>query len=44
MKVFRTGNAVVRVHGTYEREKMEAATVIFMKKVMKCRREKSKTQ
>lgn len=43
MKEFRTGNAVVRIHGTYEREKLEAATVNFMKKVTRCRKEKSKT-
>lgn len=40
MKEFRTGNAIVRVHGTYEREKLEAATVNFMKKVIRRKKEK----
>lgn len=41
MKEFRTGSAIVRVHGN-EPEGLKEATEIFMKKVMMCRRKKEK--
>ena len=40
MKEIRTNNAVVRIHGSAEREKTEAATIRFLKEVEKQRREK----
>lgn len=35
MKEFKIKNAVVRIHGTADREKIEQATVLYLKKVRK---------
>jgi|GEM_PF-5048701 len=44
MKEFKTGNAVVRIHGSADQERTEAATIIFMKKVKKCEKQKEKSK
>ena len=40
MKEFKIKNAVVRIHGTADREKIEAATIQYIKKVERQRRKK----
>lgn len=35
MKEYKTEKALVRIHGTVEREQIEAATTTFAKKVIK---------
>lgn len=42
MTEFKIGKATVRIHGTVEQEKIEEATIRFMKGVMKCQKEKEK--
>lgn len=44
MTEYKIGNAIVRVHGTVDQDKIKAATVIFMKKVEKQRRSKKKNE
>lgn len=39
MKEFKTGCATVRIHGNPNREKIEAATTNFLKKVQKRKKE-----
>lgn len=43
MKEFKIGAAVVRIHTGYDKENVKAASEKFMKKVIQCRKEKSKT-
>lgn len=38
MTEYKTGCAVVRIHGTPDQDKLKAATTFFMKKVTKCRK------
>lgn len=38
MKTFRYKNAIVNMHGKVDREKLEAATIKFMKKVERSKR------
>lgn len=38
MTEYRVGKAIVRVHGKAEREKIEEATAIFLKKVRRKRK------
>lgn len=42
MKEFKTGCATVRIHGSVDHEKVEAATIIYLKKVIRCRKQKEK--
>ena len=42
MKQYKVGNAIVRIHGSAEPEQLKAASEKFMKKVMKCKKEKRK--
>lgn len=42
MTEYRIGNAVVRIHGSYDEETLKAATEKFMKKVHKIRKQKRK--
>ena len=46
MKQFKYNNAVINVCGEVDRKKIEEATIIFLKKADKCRknREKGKNQ
>lgn len=44
MTEYKFENATVRIHGEIERERVEQSTIIYLKKVIKCRKEKSKTQ
>lgn len=44
MKEFKIGCALVRIHGEADQEKIRTATEIFAKKVVKCRKAKSKKQ
>lgn len=39
---FRVGNALVRIHGTADRERIQAATERFIKKVRRTRKQKRK--
>lgn len=39
---FKIGNATVRMHGTPDREKIEAATVTLIKKARQCKKRKEK--
>jgi len=41
---YRIGNAIVRMHGTPDREKVEAATLKFMKQVELRRRQKMREE
>lgn len=40
METYKIGNAVVRIHGVPDKKRIEESTVIFMKKVMMCRKAK----
>lgn len=40
MNEYRVGNAIVRMHGTPDREKIEAATVRFVKKIDRKKKQK----
>ena len=42
MTEYKTEKAVVRIHGSVEREQIEDATIRYLKGVIKCRREKEK--
>lgn len=42
LKEYKIGNAIVRVHGEVNKEKIEEATKIFMKKVHEQRAKKAK--
>ena len=44
MQEYKYKNATVRIHGTYDREKLEEATKIFMKKVNKRKKEEKWTR
>ena len=45
MTEFRTDKALVRIHGSVERETVESATIRYLKGVQKCKRkEKEKTK
>lgn len=39
---YKIGNATVRLHGTTDREKIEAATVTLIKKARQCKKRKEK--
>lgn len=39
---YKYKNATIRVHGEVNREKIEEATIIFLKKADRCRRNKLK--
>ena len=41
---YRIGNAIVRMHGTPDREKVEAATLKFMKQVQLRKRQQMKEE
>lgn len=38
MKEIRHKNVIIRIHGTAEREKVETATIKFLKQVNRCKR------
>lgn len=40
---YKIGNATVRMHGTPDREKLEAATVRMLKKARQCKKRKEKS-
>lgn len=42
MKEYKIGNAIVRVRGTVDKEKLREATTVFMTKVIKQRKRKEK--
>ena len=42
MKETRHKNAIVRIHGTADREKVETATIKFLKQVNRCKRKDEK--
>lgn len=42
MTEYKIGNAVVRIHGEADQEKLKTATEKFMKKVHKIRKQKRK--
>lgn len=42
MEKYQTNNAIVKIHGLADREKIETATVIFMKKVQQKRKKEKK--
>lgn len=42
MKEYKINNATVRVYGQVERDKIEQATEQFMKRVIRCIKEKEK--
>lgn len=42
MKKYRYKNATIRVYGEVNRKKIEEATIIFLKKVNKCKKNKLK--
>lgn len=42
IKEFKYNNAIIRVRGEVNREKIEEATIIFLKKAEKCRKNKKK--
>ncbi len=44
MTEYKIGKAVVRIHGSADREQLEQSTIIFMKKVKKCQKEKQKSE
>lgn len=39
---YRVGNAIVRIHGEVDQERLKTATEKFMKKVHKARKQKRK--
>lgn len=39
---YKIGRAIVRMHGTPDREKVEAATLKFMKQVQLCKKKQQK--
>ncbi len=42
MTEIRYKNAIVRIHGSAEREQIEEATIKFLKGVLKCQKKKEK--
>ena len=42
MKEYRYENAIIRIRGEVDREKIEEATIIFLKKAERCRKNKMK--
>lgn len=42
MKQFKYNNAIINISGEVNREKIEEATIIFLKKADKCRKNKLK--
>lgn len=42
MKQYKYNNAIINISGEVNREKIEEATIIFMKKADKCRKNKAK--
>lgn len=42
MKQYKFNNAIINVRGEVDREKIEEATIIFLKKADKCRKNKMK--
>lgn len=42
MKQFKYNNAIINISGEVDREKIEEATIIFLKKADKCRKNKLK--
>lgn len=42
MKQYRYNNAIINISGEVNREKIEEATIIFLKKADKCRKNKAK--
>lgn len=44
MKQYRYNNAIINVRGEVNREKIEEATIRFLKKADKCRKKKSKVE
>ena len=42
MTEIRHKNAIVRIHGTVDREQVEKATIKLMKEVIKCRKQREK--
>lgn len=42
MKKYRYENAIIRVYGEVNRQKIEEATIIFLKKAGKCKKNKLK--
>lgn len=42
MKQFRYNNAIINIRGEVDRKKIEEATIIFLKKADKCRKNKQK--
>lgn len=42
MKEYRYNNAIIRIQGKVNRENIEEATIIFLKKGEKCRKNKMK--
>lgn len=42
MAEFKTNKATIRIHGTVNRENLEVVTKKFMKKVVRCRKNKQK--
>lgn len=47
MKTYKYKNAIINIHGEVDREKLEAATIKFMKKVIRSKKKngnKNKTR
>lgn len=42
MKTYRYKNAIINIYGEVDREKLEEATIKFMKKAYKCKKNKMK--
>ena len=42
MQEYRTANAIIRIHGSADTDKVKAATIKFLKKVQAQRKEKEK--
>lgn len=41
---YKIGKAIVRMHGTPDREKVEAATVTLLKKARQCKKRKEQSK
>ena len=44
MTEYKFQNAIVRIHGSVNEERLKSATTKFMKKVLKCQKEKAKEE
>lgn len=42
MKEYKYNNAIIRIRGEVNKEKIEEATIIFLKKADRCRKNKMK--